>query len=209
MVPTLDVAGCVGAECDHSGLGQALPADQDTGVEPALVHPGRHAGRQLLHQGGLQARRPQAAAPLQARSPSLLIRLSHVTGRNDSSISNSIGIQDIGKRYEGLNGKEQSLEDGRTVLMVPGFVLRQASRGGQSAAGAVPAGVPADLLLHAQRGEVLPPAVLRRRAPLVLPGRLAPARIQRAPPLPQPQVAYCQIRSFFNTSLWQHLQSHG
>ena len=199
MVPTLDVAGCVGAECDHSGLGQALHADQDTGVEPALVHPGRHAGRQLLHQGGLQARRPQAAAPLQARSPSLLMRLSHVPGRSDSSISNSIGIQDIGKRYEGLNGKEL-LEDGRTVLMVPGFVLRQASRGGQSAAGAVPAGVPADLLLHAQRGEVLPPAV---------PGRLAPARIQRAPPLPQPQVAYCQIRSFFNTSLWQHLQSHG
>ena len=44
----------------------------------------------------------------------------------------------------------------------------------ESAGGALCSGVPADLLLHAQRGEVLPPALLGRGAPLVRPGRLAP-----------------------------------
>ena len=64
----------------------------------------------------------------------------------------------------------------------------QAGGGREPAAGALPAGVPADILLHAQRGALLPPAQQRGRAPLERAGRLAPARIQRAAALSAPQV---------------------
>lgn len=68
------------------------------------------------------------------------------------------------------------------------YVPTQAGSHCKPAVGAVPAGVPDHLLLHAQCGKVLPPAVISRRSAVVLPGRMAPARIQRAASLPRPQV---------------------
>ncbi len=59
----------------------------------------------------------------------------------------------------------------------------------ESGGGALCTGVSAHILLHAQCGEVLPPARLGWGAPMVCLGCLAPPGVQRATPLPESQVS--------------------